>query len=178
MKSNTRIRKLVLAPLLLLVTATSACGTLANRPSSGLGAGMSPPDASVTAVSLDAFSARSVAGQVAMQVNNPNSVAMALRFVEWEMSVEGEKVSGRYDLAHAISIPANASAPIAATIEVMPEDAERVAPHLGSGERAVGGDGRVVTAGGYPIEYELRGVLHFQTAKGEVTVPFQSAGTL
>jgi hypothetical protein len=174
MKSNTSNRKLVLAPFLLLVAATGACASFSNRPA----AGVARPDVDVTDVSLDAFSARSVAGQVAMQVNNPSQVVMALKYVEWEMSVEGERVSGRYDLAQAISIPANGSAPIAAALEVLPVDAERVAPHLGSGDRAVGGDGSVVTENGYPIDYTLHGVLHFQTAKGEVTVGFESAGTL
>jgi len=150
--------KLPLAAAIFATFVTFAGGCAAMQRVPGHTAPKARVD--VTAVTMEAFSKRSVGGQLELSVQNPSRVVVELRYLEWEMSVGGDRVVGRTELNG--QIPANASAPLSAALEVLAADAERVVPHLDEGIR----------------DYELHGVLHYDTPSGDASVGFQSSGTL
>ncbi len=139
----------------LLLAYGTGCGTLHMGPS------VAKPKVEVTRITMEAFSARGVGGQMELSVANPNPVTLPLRYVEWEMSVGGDRaVSGHIDVPQ--QLPANGAVPVSVALEVLAEDAFRVIPHLADGMR----------------DYQLHGVLHFQTPFGDMSVGFQSSGVL
>jgi hypothetical protein len=139
-------------PVLLLGCATVQKST---------GIGVDKPKVDVTSVSMETFSLEAVGGQLELAVLNPNPIAVPLRYIDWELSIAGDRaVTGRVRIDD--QIPAMGSLPVSAALEVLASDAERVAPHLAEGLR----------------EYQLRGQLHFATAAGDLAVPFESYGTL
>jgi LEA14-like dessication related protein len=126
-----------------------------------LGPSVAKPKVEVTSVTMEAFSQRGVGGQMELKVANPNPVALPLRYVDWELSVGGDRaVSGHFDLPQ--NLPANGSAPLSVALEVLAADALRITPHLAEGMR----------------DYQLHGVLHFQAPAGDMSVGFQSEGVL
>jgi LEA14-like dessication related protein len=141
--------------LLSLSALASGCNLLKMGPS------VKDPKVEVKSVSMEAFSLRGVSGQMELAIANPNPVSLPLRYVEWEISVSGDRaVSGRFDLPK--SLPANGAAPVSVALDVLAADASRVAPHLVAGNR----------------DYQLHGVLHFQSPIGDMSVGFQSDGVL
>ena len=141
--------------LLALAALASGCNLLKMGPA------VKDPQVEVKSVSLEAFSLRGVSGQMELNVANPNPVSLPLRYVEWEISVSGDRaVSGRFDLP--TSLPANGAAPVSVALDVLAADAARVVPHLVAGSR----------------DYKLHGVLHFQSPIGDMSVGFESDGVL
>jgi hypothetical protein len=142
--------------LLVLPVVLLGCATVQKA-----GIGVDKPKVDVQSVSMETFSLRAVGGQLEMNVLNPNPIAVPIRYLEWELSIAGDQaVSGRVDVSG--QIPAKGSMPISAALEVLSADAERVAPHLAEGMR----------------DYQLKGILHVQTAAGDMKVPFESSGVL
>jgi len=140
---------------LLLMALASGCNLLKMGPA------VKDPKVEVKSVSMEAFSLRGVSGQMELNVANPNPVSLPLRYVEWEISVSGDRaVSGRFDVP--TSLPANGAAPVSVALDVLAADASRVAPHLVAGAR----------------DYQLHGVLHFQSPIGDMSVGFQADGVL
>ena len=150
------IAALAVATFVMFATFGAGCAAMQRVP----GQTVQKAHVDVKAVTMEAFSKRSVGGQLELSVQNPSKVVVQLRYIEWEMSVGGDRVVGRTDVNG--QIPAQTSAPLSAALEVLAADAERVVPHLDEGMR----------------DYELHGVLHYGTPSGDASVGFQSTGTL
>ena len=154
---NNRTRLFVVSSLVALAALASGCAAVQKVS----GPSIAKPEIAITAVSMETFSERGAGGQLELNVANPNPVAMPLKYIEWEMSISGDRaVVGRIDVSG--QIPANGSLPVSAALEVLAADAERVVPHLTEGMR----------------DYQLYGVLHVATAKGDMGIRFQATGTL
>jgi hypothetical protein len=160
------MRSKSLLPVLTLLFAGCASfgsGSFQHKSRATPGAG-EKVGVTVTAVTMEAFSKRAVGGQLEMTVANPSQQVMSLRYIDWELAVGGEAVTGRTEVSG--QLPAEGSAPVSAALEVLAADAERVVPQLDEGLR----------------DYQLRGVLHYETtAHGRVahkTVGFEAAGVL
>ena len=151
MRNTKSFLTLLVLPVLLV-----GCATVQKA-----GIGVDKPKVDVKSVSMETFSPQAVGGQLELAVLNPNPIAVPLRYIEWELSVAGDRaVSGRVDVSN--QLPAKGYIPISAALEVLSADAERVAPHLAEGMR----------------DYQLRGILHVATAAGDMKVPFESSGVL
>jgi hypothetical protein len=158
---NTRIA--FFSALLALSAVASGCGTL--------GTAFTPvpvvkqPQVEVTAISMEAFSARGVGGQMELSVANPNTMDLRLRYIEWRMSVGGDQAVGG-TIGVREDLPAKGAKPLSIPLEVLADDAFRVVPHLNEGDR----------------DYQLTAVLHYRsadpTADGSMKVAFQSSGVL
>jgi LEA14-like dessication related protein len=119
------------------------------------------PTAEVREVSVGAVSLSGMRGEVALDVFNPNGFSVPLHRVDWQLEVGGARaVAGAFDLSH--NIPARGIAPVTVDLRVDARDAAAVARRLAAGERT----------------YVLRGVLHFSTTFGAISVQFESTGTL
>ena len=149
------MRKAYIATFLLLLVSLSGCNLV------HMGPAVQNPKVEVKSVSMESFSLRGVDGQMELNIANPNPVSLPLRYIEWEMSVGGDRaVSGHIDVPE--NLPANGAAPVSVALEVLAADAFRVAPHLAAGAR----------------DYQLHGVLHFQSPIGDMSVGFESSGVL
>lgn len=127
----------------------------------GLGKPLEHPKVDVQSVSVDDASYTGIDGRIGLDVMNPNAVGLPLRGMDWEIAIGGARaVTGRTELA--LTIPAMGSAPVETMIHISTADAAEVSMRLAQGERG----------------YQVRGVLHFSTSLGTISVPFTHEGTL
>lgn len=119
------------------------------------------PTAQVRAVSVASVSFTGIDGEVALDIQNPNSFGVPLSAIDYQLSVgSAHAVDGRIELSQ--TIPARASAPVAAALHIDARDALAVAGELSRGTRT----------------YRIDARLHFSTALGPITVDVTGTGTL
>lgn len=119
------------------------------------------PTASFRGMSSASVGLSGLSATAGFSIQNPNSVGLPLRAVDWELSIGGSApVRGRVELSE--TIPAKGSAPIDVNIKVSPGAAIGIGRRISSGNK----------------NYEIRGVLHFQTRFGDIAVGFDHNGSL
>lgn len=119
------------------------------------------PTAQVRAVSVASVSFTGIDGEVAFDIQNPNSFGVPLSAIDWQLSVGGaHAVDGRIELSQ--TIPAKGSAPVVAALHIDARDALAVAGELSRGTRV----------------YRIDARLHFSTAIGPIAVDVTGTGEL
>ena len=94
-------------------------------------------------------------------VTNPNSIAIPIKAVDWEVSIGGaEPFRGRAEVD--TTIPAYGSAPLAVDVELSAVTAVTTIKAISGGAR----------------DYRIGGVIHFATPIGQISMTFQEEGTI
>ena len=119
------------------------------------------PQATVRDVQVSSAGFSGVAGELRLDVMNPNSFGVPLAGIDWELSIGGARaVTGNVTLNQ--TIPAKGMAPVATSLAIDARDAVAVASALGGGAR----------------DYRIRAKLTFSTGVGSVDVHVEHAGQL
>lgn len=122
---------------------------------------MERPTAKVRDVSISSAGFGGAAGQLQLDVTNPNSVGVPLSAIAWQLSVHGTRaVSGTVELSQ--TIPAKGVAPVTTSLSIGTLDAAQVLAALAGGAR----------------DYQITVRLTFSTAIGPLEVEVQHAGTI
>ena len=139
--------------LVLAILSLSGCALFTHP--------IEEPTAQVNGVAVTSVSFTGIDGEIALEIQNPNSFGVPLSQVDWQLSVGSARaVSGRIELSE--TIPARGSAPVRAILHVDAMDAVDVASQLAAGERT----------------YQLDARLTFSTRLGAVDVAVTSTGEL
>lgn len=102
-----------------------------------------------------------VAGELRLDVTNPNGFGVPLAGIDWQLSIGGARaVTGTVSLSQ--TIPARGVAPVTTTLAIDARDAMTVAAVLASGVRS----------------YQVDVKLHFSTQVGQLDVDVQHQGQL
>lgn len=159
MQSPVRIAR-SLSPRLLVLPAILAIVALASGCSIFLRS-IEKPTAEVRAVSVSSVGFGGVAGELQLDVTNPNSFGVPLAGIDWQLSIGGSRaVTGTVQLSQ--TIPARGVAPVTTTLAIDARDALLVASALARGAR----------------DYKVDVTLHFSTRAGEVAVDVAHTGHL
>jgi LEA14-like dessication related protein len=119
------------------------------------------PTAEVRTVSMTSASFGGVAGELHLDVMNPNSFGVPLSGIDWELSIGGARaVTGRIELQQ--TIPAKGLAPVTTSLSIGTRDAITVASALAGGAR----------------DYTIHAKLTFSTAVGPLAVEIDHTGQL
>ncbi|MGE0547114.1 MAG: LEA type 2 family protein [Kofleriaceae bacterium] len=119
------------------------------------------PTATVREVSLSSAGLGGVAGQLRLDVSNPNSVGVPLSGIDWQLSVGGARaVTGAVQLSQ--TIPARGVAPVTTSLSISAADAIAVASVMSRGAR----------------DYTLTAKLTFSTAVGPLEIEVKHRGEL
>ena len=141
---------LIVASLALAVLA-SACAHLPKA--------VEEPTVDVRGVALTGVSFTGIDGELHMDVFNPNMFSVPLQAVDWELSIGNAKaVSGSFELLK--HIPARDSTPVIGSLSIGAANAIAIGDKLAEGES----------------RYTVRGMLHFATKFGPLTVSFAYDG--
>ena len=143
----------IVVVVLVSIFATSGCAFFNKT--------VEKPTAQVRAVSVSTVSFTGIDGEVALDIQNPNSFGVPLSAIDWQLSVGGaQAVDGRIELSQ--TIPAKGTAPVNAALHIDARDAIAVAGELSRGTRT----------------YQLNARLHFSTAIGPISVDVTGTGEL
>jgi LEA14-like dessication related protein len=139
--------------VLVLALALAACPGIPHT--------LERPTATLQSLTLRNASLSGLDVRAELSIANPNSIAIPLRAVDWELTIaDSSPLRGR---VHAdATIPAKASAPAVADIHISPTSAATMLSRIAAGERS----------------YHLRATLHFETTLGDVAVPIDTTGML
>jgi LEA14-like dessication related protein len=119
------------------------------------------PKAEVRDVSVTSAGFTGVAGELRMDVMNPNSFGVPLSGIDWTLAIGGARaITGRVELQQ--TIPAKGVAPVTTSLRIDARDAAAVAQALASGAR----------------DYQISARLHFSTQIGQLDVQIDHTGTL
>jgi LEA14-like dessication related protein len=119
------------------------------------------PTADVRAVSVSTVGFSGVAGELHLDVMNPNGFGVPLAGIDWELSIGGSRaVTGTVQLSQ--TIPARGVAPVTTTLAIDARDALAVAAVLARGAR----------------DYQIAARLRFSTTVGPIDVDLRHTGTL
>lgn len=143
----------IAAVALVSIVATSGCAFFGKT--------VEKPTAQVRAVSVATVSFTGIDGEVALDIQNPNSFGVPLSAIDWQLSVgAAQAVDGRIEVSQ--TIPARGTAPVIAALHIDARDAIAVAGELSRGTRT----------------YRLNARLHFSTANGPISVDVTGTGEL
>lgn len=143
----------IAAVALVSIVATSGCAFFGKT--------VEKPTAQVRAVSVATVSFTGIDGEVALDIQNPNSFGVPLSAIDWQLSVgAAQAVDGRIEVSQ--TIPARGTAPVIAALHIDARDAIAVAGELSRGTRT----------------YRLNARLHFSTAIGPISVDVTGTGEL
>jgi hypothetical protein len=119
------------------------------------------PTAQVRGASLTSAGFGGVAGELRLDVTNPNMVNVPLSGIDWQVSVGGDRAAtGRVELQQ--TIPARGGAPFVTSLDIATGDAINVA--------------RAVASGAH--DYAIDATLHFSTSVGQLDVSVHTTGTI
>lgn len=119
------------------------------------------PAAEVRNVSVSSAGFGGMAGELRLDVTNPNGFGVPLAGIDWQLSVGGARaVTGSVALSQ--TIPAKGVAPVRTSLAINALDAAVVARQLAGGAR----------------DYRIHATIKFATRVGEVAVDVDHAGQL
>lgn len=145
-----RVTSLVLATLCLLASACSIFTRSIERPT-----------ADVRDVAVSSAGWSGLAGELRLDVTNPNGFGVPLAGIDWELSIGGARaVTGSVELSQ--TIPARGVAPVTTSLTIDARDAVAVGAELARGARG----------------YRLAARLRFTTPVGPLDVAIAHQGEL
>ncbi len=148
-----RLPHATLALAALCLALASACSIFTRS--------IERPTAEVRDVSVSAAGWSGVAGQLRLDVTNPNGFGVPLAGIDWELAVGGARaVTGTIELSQ--TIPARGVAPVTTSLTIDARDAVAVAGELARGARS----------------YRISAKLRFTTPVGPLDVTVQHSGEL
>jgi LEA14-like dessication related protein len=119
------------------------------------------PTATVRDVNVRSAGFTGVAGDLHVDVMNPNNFGVPLSGIDWQLSIGGARaVTGTVQLSQ--TIPARGVAPVTTSLAIDVRDAVAVAAALASGAR----------------DYRVNLRLHFSTTVGQIDVDVEHTGQL
>ncbi len=119
------------------------------------------PGAEVRTVAVASAGFTGVAGELALDVSNPNAFGVPLSGIEWQLSIgDARAVTGSVQLSQ--TIPAKGIAPVKTALAIQAQDAVAVAALIARGTRS----------------YRLRARLTFATQFGPLAVDVDHTGEL
>ena len=147
------MRLVYAAACALAVTSSLGCSMFMRS--------MEKPTAEVRDVSVTSAGFGGVAGNLQVDVTNPNAFGVPLSGVDWKLSVGGARAAtGRTELSQ--TIPAKGVAPITTTLAIATGDALVLGHALAQGAR----------------NYQLDATFTFSTVVGPLSVEVHATGTL
>lgn len=119
------------------------------------------PSAQVRGVSVSSAGFTGVAGELSLDVTNPNGFGVPLQAIDWQLSVGGSRAAtGQVQLSQ--TIPAKGVAPVKTSLTIQAADALAVGGALASGAHT----------------YQIAARLTFSTTFGPLSVEVHHSGTL
>jgi LEA14-like dessication related protein len=119
------------------------------------------PTAQVRDASLTTAGLGGVAGQLKLDVTNPNTFGVPLSGIDWQIAIGGARAAtGTVEMQQ--TIPARGVAPVVTSLSIATADAINVAGKIAGGAR----------------EYQLDATLHFSSNVGQLDVSVHYTGTI
>ncbi|MDQ3368377.1 MAG: LEA type 2 family protein [Myxococcota bacterium] len=119
------------------------------------------PGAEVRTVAVSSAGFTGIAGELALDVSNPNAFGVPLSGIEWQLSIgDARAVTGSVQLSQ--TIPARGVAPVRTSLTIQAQDAVAVSSLIARGARS----------------YRLHARLTFSTQFGPLAVDLDHTGQL